>query len=123
MTSAWQAAASPDEVVNDAFTTVSEAVQSVIFFSVPVGGVDIPLVVAWLAFAAIFFTVYFRGINVRGFSHGIALVKGDYTGPDEVGEVSHFQALATAVSGTVGLGKSRASRSPSRSAALAPPCG
>ncbi len=95
---------SPDRLVNDAFTWLSEAVQAVIFFSVTIAGVEIPLVVAWLAFAAVFFTIYFRGINARGFGHGIRLVKGDYTGPDEVGEVSHFQALATAVSGTVGLG-------------------
>ncbi len=103
MTTVW-AADGPDEVINEVFTSVSDAVQTVIFYSVPVFGVDFPLVVGWLAFAAIFFTVYFRGINVRGFRHAIGLVKGDYTHPDEVGEVSHFQALATAVSGTVGLG-------------------
>jgi len=97
-------AASIDETINDAFEQVSTFVQDIIFFSVTIAGVTFPLVVAWLAFAAVFFTVYFRAINVRGFTHAIALVKGDYTGPDEVGEVSHFQALATAVSGTVGLG-------------------
>ena len=93
-----------DATINDAFTRVSDAVQSVIFYSVSPAGVEFPLVVAWLALAAIVFTVYFRGINIRGFGHAIRLVKGDYTRPDEVGEVSHFQALATAVSGTVGLG-------------------
>ena len=93
-----------DAAVNNAFTGVSTFVQEIIFYSVTIAGVTFPLVVAWLAFAAIFFTIYFRGINVRGFGHAIRLVKGDYTGPDEVGEVSHFQALATAVSGTVGLG-------------------
>ncbi len=96
--------AGPDDVINDAFTRVSDAVQDVIFFSVTIAGVTFPLVVAWLALAAIVFTLYFRFINIRGFRHAIGLVKGDYTGPDEVGEVSHFQALATAVSGTVGLG-------------------
>ena len=93
-----------DQAVNDAFTQVSTAVQEVIFYSVTINGVGFPLVVAWLAFAAVFCTIYFRGINIRGFAHAIGLVKGDYTRPDEVGEVSHFQALATAVSGTVGLG-------------------
>jgi AGCS family alanine or glycine:cation symporter len=97
-------AAAPDEFVNEQFTRVSTAVQNVIFYSVPVAGVDVPLVVAWLALAAIVFTVYFRGINATGFGHAIGLVRGQYTKPDEVGEVSHFQALATAVSGTVGLG-------------------
>ena len=43
-------------------------------------------------------------INLRGFSHAISLVKGDYHDPNNKGEVSHFQALTTALSGTVGLG-------------------
>jgi AGCS family alanine or glycine:cation symporter len=93
-----------DDAINDQFTVVSEAIQAVIFYPAVIAGFEFPLVVAWLAFAAMFFTIYFRGINVRGFGHAIGLVKGDYTRPDEVGEVSHFQALATAVSGTVGLG-------------------
>ena len=93
-----------DATVNDAFSNVSDAVQSVVFFTVTVGGVEVPLVVVWLIVAAVFFTFFFRFINVRGARHSIALVKGQYTEPDEVGEVSHFQALATAVSGTVGLG-------------------
>ena len=43
-------------------------------------------------------------INVRGFKHAIDLVKGKYDDPKDEGEVSHFQALATALSATVGLG-------------------
>ena len=43
-------------------------------------------------------------INFKGFGHAINLVKGDYDDPDNKGEVSHFQALTTALSGTVGLG-------------------
>jgi alanine or glycine:cation symporter, AGCS family len=93
-----------DDTINEYFTPVSDRIQSVIFYSVTIAGVTFPLVVAWLAVAAIFCTLYFRFINFRGFKHAIQLVKGDYTAPDEVGEVSHFQALATAVSGTVGLG-------------------
>ena len=93
-----------DDAVNENFETVSTEIQKVIFYSVKINGVDFPIVVGWLALAAIVFTIYFRGINFRGFKHAIQLVKGDYTRPDEVGEVSHFQALATAVSGTVGLG-------------------
>ncbi|MEM7636861.1 MAG: alanine/glycine:cation symporter family protein, partial [Pseudomonadota bacterium] len=49
-------------------------------------------------------TVYFGFIQVRGFKHSIQLVKGDYADPNDAGEVSHFQALTTALSGTVGLG-------------------
>jgi AGCS family alanine or glycine:cation symporter len=93
-----------DAKINDWFKPVSDAIQDVIFFPVTVAGVEFPIVVAWLFLAATVFTLYFRFVNIRGFKHAIELVKGDYTAPDEVGEVSHFQALATAVSGTVGLG-------------------
>ena len=64
----------------------------------------LPLVVAWLVVAAIFLTLKMRFINVRAFRHAIAITRGKYTSPDEPGEVSHFQALSTALSATVGLG-------------------
>ncbi len=93
-----------DAFIDDNFTPVSDRIVSVIFYEVSLGDVTFPLVVAWLALAAVVFTLFFRFINLRGFRHAIDLVRGKYTRPDEVGEVSHFQALATAVSGTVGLG-------------------
>ena len=58
----------------------------------------------WLVVAALIFTFYFGFIQFKGFVHSIKLVKGDYSDPNDAGEVSHFQALATALSGTVGLG-------------------
>jgi len=64
----------------------------------------IPLVVVWLMLGAIFFTIYMKFVNVRGFVHAIKITKGDYDNPNDVGEVSHFQALTTALSATVGLG-------------------
>jgi AGCS family alanine or glycine:cation symporter len=60
--------------------------------------------VLWLFVAAIFFTFRMGFINVRGFKHAIDVVRGKYDDPHDDGEVSHFQALATALSGTVGLG-------------------
>ena len=68
------------------------------------GSTSIPFVVVWLLFGAVFFTVRMKFINVRAFGHAIRLVKGDYDKPGETGEVSHFQALASALSATVGLG-------------------
>ncbi|MEN8225284.1 MAG: alanine/glycine:cation symporter family protein [Bacteroidota bacterium] len=62
------------------------------------------LIVLWLIFGAIFFTVFMRFINFRGIGHAIALIRGKYGHPDDHGEVSHFQALTTALSATVGLG-------------------
>ncbi len=62
------------------------------------------LIVLWLIFGGTFFTIFMRFINVRGFKHSIQLIRGKYDKPGTGGEVSHFQALTTALSATVGLG-------------------
>ena len=67
-------------------------------------GVKLPFVVIWLLVGAIFLTLRMMFINLRGFFHAIALTKGDYDDPNDAGEVSHFQALSSALSATVGLG-------------------
>ncbi|MCL6502847.1 MAG: amino acid carrier protein [Pirellulales bacterium] len=67
-------------------------------------GVSVPFVVAWLFCGAVFFTLRMGFINLRGFWHAVRLTKGDYDDPEHAGEVSHFQALASALSATVGLG-------------------
>ena len=64
----------------------------------------IPFIVIWLVIGAFFFTIRMGFINFRGFRHSIDLARGKYDDPDAPGQVTHFQALATAVSGTVGLG-------------------
>lgn len=64
----------------------------------------IPFIVIWLVLGATFFTIRMGFINIRGFKHSIDLAKGKYDEPNAPGQVTHFQALATAVSGTVGLG-------------------
>lgn len=65
---------------------------------------NIPFIVVWLVLGALFFTLKMKFINFRGVKHAIELVRGDYDNPNDKGEVSHFQALVTALSGTVGLG-------------------
>ncbi len=67
-------------------------------------GTKVPLVVLWLLVGSIFFTLKMGFINVRAFRHAIRLTRGDYDNPEETGEVSHFQALASALSATIGLG-------------------
>jgi AGCS family alanine or glycine:cation symporter len=57
-----------------------------------------------LVIAASVFSLYFAFIRFRAFKLSISIVKGDYSDPNDAGEVSHFQAPATALSGTVGLG-------------------
>ncbi|MBN2172504.1 MAG: alanine:cation symporter family protein [Bacteroidales bacterium] len=62
------------------------------------------LIVVWLIFGGTFFTVFMRFINIKGFKHAIHLIQGKYDKSGSKGEVSHFQALTTALSATVGLG-------------------
>ena len=93
-----------DERINLAIKPFADAVAGAVFSSFPVGDVQIPFVLVWLIVAATIFTFYFRFINLRAFKHGFELVRGDYHDPKAAGEVTHFQALATALSGTVGLG-------------------
>jgi len=93
-----------DERINIAIKPFADAVAGFVFSSFPVAGVQIPFVLVWLIVAATFFTFYFNFINLRALKHGFELVRGDYHDPEAAGEVTHFQALATALSGTVGLG-------------------
>ena len=96
------ARASVDEAINTAVGAVTGPFVSFIFSPLP--GTSFPWIVLWLVVAATIFTVYFAFIQFRAFPHAIALVSGKYSDPNDAGEVSHFQALATALSGTVGLG-------------------
>lgn len=115
-----------DEKINEAFTPISNAFQTVVFYPLP--GTGIPIVVILLVVGALFFTIYFKFPNITRFVTAISVVRGKYDDVDDhtadksavnivdgdivgtikdessEGEVTHFQALATAVSGTVGLG-------------------
>ncbi|MEZ5479991.1 MAG: alanine/glycine:cation symporter family protein [Thiolinea sp.] len=95
-----------DEVITQSVEPFMLPFVKTIFYSVNVPGLGIsfPLIVGWLVIAASIFTIYFGFIQFRAFGHSIALVSGKYSDPNDAGEVSHFQALATALSGTVGLG-------------------
>ena len=66
--------------------------------------VSLPAVVIWLVLGAVYFTFRMGFISVRGFGHAIQVVKGDFDEEGHDGEVSHFQALSSALSATVGLG-------------------
>lgn len=95
--------------INEFFVPAVELLSRIIFWDLAKAmGFDlpyeVPFVVVWLILGGIFFTIKMRFINVRGFKHGIQLVAGKFSKPGEPGEVSHFKALATALSATVGLG-------------------
>ncbi|MGB3618931.1 MAG: alanine glycine permease, partial [Catalinimonas sp.] len=94
-----------DKRINDVMEPITAAVEAIVFFSIPLGGgLSIPFVLVWLIVGALIFTVYMGFINVTGFKHAIDVVRGKYDDPNEPGEVSHFQALTAALSGTVGIG-------------------
>ena len=80
----------------------ADALAALVFFEIEIAGASLPLVVLWLVAGGVYFTLLFRFVNIRGLRHAIALLRTPATrGP---GEVSHFQALSTAISGTVGIG-------------------
>ena len=91
-------------------TWIVEPISAAIFFDLAFwdnasgNAIQVPIVVAWLIAGALFFTLRFQFVNVRGFRHGLDCVRGRYSDPDETGEISHFQALSAALSATVGLG-------------------
>ena len=117
-----------DEKVNDAFMPFASWWEGFVLTSIPIGEYNIPIVLILLICGATFFTIYFKFPSISQFPLAINTVRGKYDELDhhgveqtdlnvadgdlqgtikdesQEGEVSHFQALATAVSGTVGLG-------------------
>lgn len=122
-----------DERINEWFTPISLWWQSIVLhifpFSESVFGRPVPTIIILLVLGASFFTIYFGFVNIRKFGLAINVVRGHYDDVEghgvldkaqvnvqdgdivdtirdesQEGEVSHFQALATAVSGTVGNG-------------------
>jgi len=96
--------ASIDQDINQMLQPLSAAFSNFVFYKIDLFGHGIPIIVMWLAAAALFFTVYLGFINIRAFPYAIKLVRGDYANKNDPGEVSHFKALTTAISGTVGIG-------------------
>ena len=93
-----------DEKLSNIMKPVADAVSTVVFYPINMFGHSVPWILFWLIAVSVFCTFYFGFVNVRGFKQGFKIIRGDYSDPRGPGEVSHFQALATALSGTVGLG-------------------
>ena len=93
-----------DQRVEAMVRPLANALSSAVFYRVDIFGQPFPLIVLWLAVAAVFFTLYMGFINIRGFGLALRHVRGHFHNPEANGEISHFQAVATAVSGTVGIG-------------------
>ncbi|MFD3982341.1 alanine/glycine:cation symporter family protein [Streptomyces griseus] len=93
-----------DDAVSGFFEPIAKWLGEIVFYAVPVGGTDLPLIVAWLVVAGLVFTGWFGFVQLRKFRLAVDVVRGKYDDTDSAGEVNHFQALTAAVSGTVGLG-------------------
>ena len=93
-----------DRIIDAAMRPVADLVSAFVFYSLPAFGADVPLIVVWLAAGGVFFTLYLRFINLRGFAHAVRVAMGRYKAPGDPGEISQFKALSTAVAGTVGIG-------------------
>ena len=91
------------ELIDARFGVVVSRMDKILFWE-PVKAVPIPLIVLILLCGSIFFTLYYNFLNIRGFAHAIDITRGKYDDPDDPGEISHFQALTSALSATVGLG-------------------
>lgn len=94
-----------DAFIDKHIAPVSDAVAKIIFYPISICGNDVPLIIFWILFAGIFFTIYLKGISIWGLKHAVDnLIKKPENDSDSNGEVSSFQALATALSGTIGIG-------------------
>ena len=124
LTPAW---AQTDEDLS-LLARANEIIGSVLFFDVAFGSVQldvvnrdgspvydedgkpkkrvvaVPFLVMLLILGGIFFTFWYRWITVRGFKHSIDVIRGKFDRPEDTGEISHFRALTSALSATVGLG-------------------
>ncbi len=90
--------------IDETISPVTGAISDVVFFPINVAGLDVPVVVFWLITAGFIFSWYFRFPNVRLVGLALNVVRGRYTRADEPGDLTHFQALSAALSGTVGVG-------------------
>ncbi len=75
-----------------------------VFMSVDLFGASVKPIVIWMGAPMVLLTLYFGFVNLTSFGRAWRVARGDYRNPDAVGEVTQFQALSTALSGTVGLG-------------------
>ena len=97
-------AISIDQQLEDLFGPFVAWLESVVFFAVPVFGAQLPLIVIWILGAGIFMTCFTGFRAFRQLPHSVNIIRGRFNRHNDPGEVTSFQALATELSGTVGLG-------------------
>ena len=93
-----------DEKINNFIYPISDSITGLIFWEISFFQNNLPLIVIWLVLASIFFTIYFRFINISAFSEGLKVAFGKYDKKSDPGEITPFQSFTAAMSGTIGLG-------------------
>ena len=93
-----------EEAINAFFEPFAAWISGWVFYAFPVGGIEIPIVVLWLVAAAVIITVALGFAQFRYFRLSTEVIRGKFSRDDDPGEITHFQALSSALSGTVGLG-------------------
>lgn len=93
-----------DRHIDEAISPITGVISDIIFFSLNIAGLDVPVIAFWLITAGFIFSLYFRFPNIRHFGLALKIVRGQYTRANEPGDLTHFQALSAALSGTVGVG-------------------
>lgn len=100
-----------EDKIDGTFGALNDIFVPLVFFDVPIlltkddGSTQaVPLIVFILIIGCVGFSLYFKFINLRMFGHAINVVRGQYDKKSDVGEISSFQALSSALSATVGLG-------------------
>ncbi len=93
-----------DAFIDQKVAPIMNFIASLVFYPVKICGYDVPIIIFWILFAGIFFTFYFKGISIIGLKHSIDVLRQPAEGGDGSGEVSSYHALATALSGTIGIG-------------------
>ncbi|WP_412469581.1 MULTISPECIES: alanine/glycine:cation symporter family protein [unclassified Halobacteriovorax] len=88
--------------VNNIFGVINGKYYPFLFWNIPI--IDMPLILFVMVFGGVFFTLRLGFINIRLFKHAIDVIRGKYDNPEDEGDITHFQALTSALSATVGLG-------------------
>ena len=89
------------DFLNDLLGATVGLIFQLLFFDF---GTGFPLIIAVPVAGGVYYTFFFGWLSIRGFTHAIDVLRGRYDNPDDPGEISHFQALTSALSATVGLG-------------------
>ena len=101
---AEEAQNSIDAKLDSVLRPFADFVSEIVFYSIPVAGQSIPIVLLLLAGTSLILTFYFKFVNLSAIGTAFKTVTGKYTRKDAPGEITHFQALSAALSATVGLG-------------------